>query len=148
MQEDTEIEMLFDFNKSNGNGRVYIASDGLNDKLQKLSNEGKLFAQLDHNGYPDIVLSTPNIMLTQITHMVKDAHMCDSKIYGNLVGLNVPSFKILKNLLDSGLVFTLVPIGFGRTNGDGVFVVEDINGFTHVPETSHELNIKEQGHDN
>lgn len=137
MQEDTEIEVLFDFSKPNGNGRVYIAaSNGLNDKLQKLSNEGKLFAQLDHNGY------LPDIMLTQITHMVKDAHMCDSKIYG----LDVPSFKILKNLRDSGLGFRLVPVGFGHTNGDGVFVVEDINGFAYVPETSHELNIKEQGH--
>jgi hypothetical protein len=106
-------------NTLNQNGRVY-PRDVLEREVrnyQKFILENRATGELDHP--PESVVSLKNV-----SHIIREAYMDGDTVYGTLEVLDkVPSGKILRGLVESGVKIGISSRGVGSTKRDGDYDV-------------------------
>lgn len=107
--------------KKNGNGRIY-PTEVLEREIrnyQKLVDERRALGELDH---PDDSV----INLKNASHMIVNIFMDGPKVMGKAKVLDTPAGKILRSLVDSGVMLGISSRGLGSvTEGREGTMVED-----------------------
>ena len=105
----------------NQNGRIYpqVILEREIRNYQKFIKENRALGELDH---PDSSV----VELKNASHMIKEAHMEGSVVYGTVEILNTPSGKILQSLVESGVTLGISSRGVGSTKSQGdMQIVQD-----------------------
>ncbi len=105
----------------NQNGRIYPI-DVLQREVrnyQKFILENRALGELDH---PDSSV----VNLKNVSHIVREAYLDGSVVYGTVEILDTPSGKILQSLVESGVKLGISSRGVGSTKKQGDYhVVQD-----------------------
>lgn len=105
----------------NQNGRIYpqqvLEREVRN--YQKFISENRALGELDH---PDSSV----INLKNVSHLIKEAYMKDSIVYGTIEILGTPSGKILRDLLEANVKLGISSRGVGSVQKQGDYhIVQD-----------------------
>ena len=105
----------------NQNGRIYpiaiLEREVRN--YQKFIIENRALGELDH---PDNSV----VNLKNVSHLVREAHIENGTVYGEVEILNTPSGKILQSLVESKVKLGISSRGVGSTRKQGdYYVVQD-----------------------
>lgn len=128
----------------NQNGRIYphhILEREIRN-YQKLILENRALGECDH---PDNSV----ISLKNVSHVIREAYMESSVVYGTVELLDTPSGKVLQSLVESGIKLGISSRGVGSTNRDGGYdvVQEDFQlicwDFVSEPSTPGAFMMKE-----
>lgn len=105
----------------NQNGRIYPMSVLEREvrNYQKFINENRAMGELDH---PDSSV----VNLKNVSHVIREAYLEGSVVYGTVELLDTPSGKILQSLVESGVKLGISSRGVGSTKKQGdYYVVQD-----------------------
>lgn len=105
----------------NQNGRIYplhlLEREVRN--YQKFIIENRALGELDH---PDSSV----VNLKNVSHIIREAHLENSVVYGTAEILDTPSGKILQSLVESGVKLGISSRGVGSTKKQGDYhIVQD-----------------------
>lgn len=112
-------------NAKNQNGRIY-SKEILNRELKKylqLIKERRALGELDH---PDSSV----VNLQNVSHLILEAHWEGDDIVGTIEILDTPSGRILKSLIEAGVLLGISSRGLGSVNEideETVEVAEDFD---------------------
>ena len=105
----------------NQNGRIYpihILEREIRN-YQKFIIENRALGELDH---PDSSV----VNLKNVSHVIKEAYLDKSVVYGTVELLDTPSGKILQSLVESGVKLGISSRGVGSTKKQGDYhIVQD-----------------------
>lgn len=128
----------------NQNGRVYpreiLEREVRN--YQKFIRENRALGECDH---PDSSV----VELKNVSHIIREAYMEGSVVYGTVELLDTPSGKILQSLVESGVTLGISSRGVGSTRkqGDHQIVQDDFQlicwDFVSEPSTPGAFMMKE-----
>ena len=119
------IKVLIPLNIKNKNGRIYTKENiepCVQDFIYRINNNGPIFGQIDH---PDSF----DISLSKASHIIKNIWFENNNLVGEITPLTTYYGKQLKELISSGVYFSVRPRSIGFVDINGYVQLEKIITF-------------------